>query len=355
MSDVNETLAGWSTTFIYSAMAVYTLAFIAFALDFARLAQGRGGGAGAVDGRRREARIAMLLTWLGFVIQLVGVVTRGLSVGRVPWSNMYEFSITGSLLTVAVFLGVSLVRDVRFLGALVDGVVLLMLGLAVSVFYADASALPPALQSYWLIIHVFVATASVGLFSVSFVVSLVQLAKDSRERRAVAEVGVDAEPGLVESAAVGSGSTESAETNAAVAGTSGGARATATLTKRPSASKGFSAAMARVLDSVPSAANLEALAFRINAVGFVLWTFTLIAGAIWAEHAWGVYWNWDAKEVWTFVIWIVYAGYLHARTTRGWAGRRAAYFAIVGYACIVFNFVIVNIFFNSQHAYSGVG
>ena len=105
---------------------------------------------------------------------------------------------------------------------------------------------------------------------------------------------------------------------------------------------------------VPSALSLENWSYRINAVGFVMWTFTLIAGAIWAEQAWGRYWGWDTKEVWTFVIWVIYAGYLHARATRGWTGERAAWLSIIGYACIVFNFTIVNIYFPGLHSYAGL-
>ncbi len=105
---------------------------------------------------------------------------------------------------------------------------------------------------------------------------------------------------------------------------------------------------------VPTALSLENLAYRINAVAFVLWTFTLMAGAIWAEEAWGRYWGWDTKEVWTFVIWVVFAGYLHARATRGWTGTRAAWLCIVGYLCILYNFGIVNVFFSGLHSYAGI-
>jgi cytochrome c-type biogenesis protein CcsB len=105
---------------------------------------------------------------------------------------------------------------------------------------------------------------------------------------------------------------------------------------------------------VPNALSLENLSYRINAIAFVGWTFTLMFGAIWAEKAWGRFWGWDTKEVWTFVIWVVYAGYLHARATRGWTGTRAAWLSIVGYLCVVFNFTIVNQFFNGLHSYSGL-
>ena len=92
----------------------------------------------------------------------------------------------------------------------------------------------------------------------------------------------------------------------------------------------------------------------LNIVGFALWTFTLIAGAIWAGRAWGRFWGWDVKEVWTFIIWVLYAGYLHATATRGWAGTRAAWLCIVGFAAVLFNFGVVNVFFTGLHSYSGL-
>jgi cytochrome c-type biogenesis protein CcsB len=96
------------------------------------------------------------------------------------------------------------------------------------------------------------------------------------------------------------------------------------------------------------------MAYRVNVIGFVLWTFTLIFGAIWAERAWGRYWGWDTKEVWTFVVWVVFAGYIHARATRGWRGSRSAILAIIGFAAVLFNFIVVNMFFTGLHAYSGL-
>ena len=104
----------------------------------------------------------------------------------------------------------------------------------------------------------------------------------------------------------------------------------------------------------PPSATLENLAYRVNIVGFILWTFTLIAGSIWAEQAWGRYWGWDTKEVWTFIIWTIYAGYIHARATRGWRGSRSAWLAIIGFSAVMFNFGIVNIFFKGLHVYSGL-
>lgn len=323
-------LGALSTMMIYAAMASYAVAFVAFAIDLSGRAD-----RGPAGRRRRAASIAMSTTWLGFVFQAVGVVLRGLAAERVPWANMYEFTIVFSLVAVGVFLGFSRVRDVRYLGVLVTGPALLALGLAVAVLYVAADGVQPALQSYWLIIHVSVATVATGVFSVAAAFSVLQLARLSAADRAARRLAGDEVRDAVP-AAVGSG-------GPAVA--AGGAA--------PSRGRDASA-VGRVLGSLPPAEELERFAYRLNAVGFVLWTFTLVAGAIWAEHAWGRYWGWDAKEVWTFVIWVVYAAYLHARSTRGWSGRRAAYFALAGYVCILLNFFVVNLAFTSKHTYSGM-
>ncbi|WP_251153453.1 c-type cytochrome biogenesis protein CcsB [Cellulosimicrobium sp. Marseille-Q4280] len=263
-------------------------------------------GGGAVDGpapvSRKAANIGISLTWLGTALLLAAIVTRGIAAGRTPWANMYEFTLVGSFVALAVFLVVSLKRDVRFLGSFVTGLAVLFLVLAQNAFFVVATGVQPALQSYWLVIHVGVAIIATGIFTVAFVTSVLQLLRDSRDE------------------------------GSAILGRRGW----------------------RWLDSTPTPTQLEALSFRLNAVAFVLWTFTIIGGAIWAEHAWGRYWGWDPKEVWSFVVWVVYAAYLHARTTRGWSGRRAAYFVVVGYACVLFNFTGVNLLFSGKHSYSGL-
>jgi cytochrome c-type biogenesis protein CcsB len=326
----NQTLVQYANLAVYSAMAVFTFAMIAFALDLAGAAPkvlaaafetqkkaalvGAGpladdpvspvpGDVADLPSTRKAAGVAMMLTRLGGLVLIAAVAMRGLSVHRPPLGNMFEFALVGSMFVVVVFLAISLRRDVRWLGLFVVGPVLLTLGLAITVFYTDASALLPSLKSFWLVIHVTVATISVALFTIGFSVTILHLVKTWLEVQ---------DP------------------------------------------VGMSGIRTTVNAALPPARSLDRAAYEIHAVAFPLWTFTLIAGAIWAERAWGHYWNWDPKEVWTFVIWVVYAGHLHARATRGWDGRRAAYFALVGYACILINFMVVNVFFVGLHSYGGL-
>jgi cytochrome c-type biogenesis protein CcsB len=330
----NETLAGYANLLLYSAMAVYAGGMAAFATDLAvsgrqataaaktavrervLVAAGPADG-GAVDaaatvepaltpvaqpGRRKAAGIAMSLTWLAFLLHASAVLCRGLAVERPPWGNMYEFACAGSAVVTAVFLAACLRKDLRFLGLFVTGPVLLTLGLAVTVLYTQAGQLVPALKSYWLAIHVTVAFISSALLVLAFSATVLYLVQASRETRRAAGTEV------------------------------GG----------------------NFMDALPSAAELDQAAYRLHAIAFPLWTFTIVAGAIWAENAWGHYWGWDPKEVWSFVIWVIYAGYLHARATRGWGPRKAAYIACVGFAALLFNFLVVNIWIVGLHSYAGV-
>lgn len=340
------TLDSVSVLLVWTAIAVYALAFIAYAVDLARRsaqvvdtkdARERelvGAAAGSVGstaiGRVREeerladqalnarpaerrkqlwARIGTSLTVLAFLFHVAGDVTRGIAAGRVPWSNMYEFSLTGTMLVVAVYLAVLFRYDLRFLGSFITGLVVLLLGGATLAFYVEIVPLMDPLKSVWLVIHVFVASLATALFALAFGLSVTQLMQARRERKALAADGATGEP-------VKTG-------------------------------PGF-------LRTLPSAEALESLAYRFAVLGFIFWTFTLIAGSIWANDAWGRYWGFDTKEVWTFVIWVLYAGYIHARATRGWRGTRSAWLSIIGFAAVLFSFTIVNMFFKGLHAYSGL-
>jgi len=239
-------------------------------------------------------------------------VTRGIAAGRVPWSNMYEFALTGTMLIVIVYLIALLRYDLRFLGAFITGLVVLLLGGAALAFYVEISPLMDPLKSVWLVIHVFVASLATAIFALAFGLSVLQLMQARRERKTAALA--DASSDAVASAKTGP----------------------------------------RFLRTLPGSDALESIAYRFAIIGFIFWTFTLIAGSIWANDAWGRYWGFDTKEVWTFVIWVLYAGYIHARATRGWRGSRSAWLSIIGFTAVMFNFTIVNMFFKGLHAYSGL-
>jgi cytochrome c-type biogenesis protein CcsB len=217
---------------------------------------------------------------------------------------MYEFSLAAGFAVALTYCLMSISRDLRWLGVFISIPVLLDLGMALTVLYTDSAQLVPALNSYWLTIHVSAAVVSLGAFTIGAALSGLYLVAQTAEDRVVAG-------------------------------------------KEP----GRSAAIAQ---RIPSADRLDLMSYRIHAFMFPIWTFSVIAGAIWAEAAWGRYWGWDPKETWAFITWVIYAAYLHARVTAGWRGKKAAYVAIAGYAAILFNYFIVNIYVQGLHSYSGL-
>jgi cytochrome c-type biogenesis protein CcsB len=237
----------------------------------------------------------MALTWLAFLLLAAAMLARGIWADRAPWGNMFEFSVASAVAVLGVFLAISLGRDVRWFGVFLVPVVLLTLGLAVTVLYTEAAQLVPALHSYWLFIHVSAAIMCGGAFMVAGLFSALYLVRDSADRK----------------------------------GGGWGAR-------------------------LPEAGKLDTMAYRTIAFTMPLWTFAIVAGAIWAEAAWGRYWGWDPKETWALITWLVFAGYLHARSTAGWRGRRAAWLGVLGTATFVFNYFAVNLIFSGLHSYSGV-
>lgn len=332
----SATLATLSNGLVTSAMTVYALAMVAFAAEWAfgrrglvartsaavarhderrQLAAGQAHEAsvitlepppGAVvttpaereQRAERLGRVALSLTVLAFVLHFGGLVTRGFSAGRVPWSNMYEFATSGAFVVMGVFLLLLALReDIRWLGVFVVAPVLLTVGLAVTVLYQDATELQPALRSYWLVIHVVAAVIASGLITVGAVVTGLHLWVARRERLGTAPAYAGSRP-------------------------------------------------------LPGSGALDRLAYRLFAFAFPIWTFAVIAGAIWAQNAWNRYWGWDPKETWAFITWVVFAAYLHARATAGWRGRSAAIIALVGFATMLFNFIGVNLWIVGLHSYA---
>ncbi len=257
--------------------------------------------------RGRFDRIGVVLTVVAAGIHLLAVVTRGLAADpvRVPWGNMYEFTLTATIVVTIVYLALYRRYRLDWLAPVVTAFVLVVLMIDVLILYQPVSPLRDALQSPWLIIHVIAAILATGAFTVGGMCSALYLLKE----RWLARRGDEAPAGE------GDG----------------------------------------YLSRLPGLESLDRLAYRMHAFAFPVWTFAaLIAGPIWAQAAWGRYWGWDPKEIWAFITWVVYAAYLHARATAGWRGRSAAIIALVGLATLWFNFVGINFFFGagSQHSYA---
>nr|WP_221199954.1 c-type cytochrome biogenesis protein CcsB [Nocardioides soli] len=260
----------------------------------------------AVEGRvRRTAlfgRLGYLITWMAVVVHLVALVARGMAAdpNRVPWGNMYEFTLAGTFVVAALY--VVLYRKLRlaWMAPIVLAFVLSVLMVAVIWLYSPVAPLTEALSSYWLVIHVVSAIVATGAFTLGGITSALYLVK----ARSLAKKGPQ---------------------------------------------------QAGYVARLPQPEALDRVSYRLHAFGFPVWTFAvLITGPIWAHQAWSSYWNWDPKEVWAFITWVVYAAYLHARTTAGWKGRNAAILALVGMATLWFNFIGINYFSStSQHSYAG--
>ena len=251
----------------------------------------------------KYGRIGLLLTILGCALHLAGLVARGLGSdpARVPWGNMYEFTLAGTFGVSVMYLLLMRRYHLRWMGVMVTGFLVVVLMLDQLVLYQDAGPLVPALHSYWLVIHVLAAVIASGAFAVAALALILFLVKSRAERRGKVRPG-------------------------------------------------------SYLSRLPATEALERVGYRLNAFGFPIWTFAaLVAGPVWAEYAWGSYWNWDPKEVWAFITWVVYAAYLHARATAGWKGKAAAAIALLGFATLLFNFVGINFFFGagSMHSYAG--
>jgi cytochrome c-type biogenesis protein CcsB len=289
-----------SNDLVYGALFVYTIAFIVYTYETAfAVKANKEGSSSEIDRTKtiKSSRIATGVFVAATVILFLGVVARGISASRVPWSNMYEYSISGALTFALAYLIVGRKYDLRWLGLPISIAVLLILGTAITLLYRPSAPLVPALQSTWLVVHVAAAILSGGVFLLSNAIAGTYLWLDSMER------------------------------------------------------KGERTAFAKRL---PSLDVLDQLSYRLVAFVFPLWTFAVIAGAIWAEAAWGRYWGWDPKETWAFITWILYAAYLHARVTAGWKGRKAAWLCLLAGSTYLFNYVWVNVWGTGRHTYSGL-
>ncbi|MEU0510220.1 c-type cytochrome biogenesis protein CcsB [Amycolatopsis sp. NPDC006125] len=327
---VDETLSQYSDWSYTTATAIYVLALVFFLIEQSFGAKGRRAaertrerarelvGAGGPDstetvtppaetpaaraarGRaERIGRMGAALTVLGALLHLAALVLRGLATHRVPWGNMYEYIMAVTFIAVVTWLVVIRKFPARHLSGFLLLPVVILMFVGGTMLYTVAAPVQPALQSYWLVIHVSAAAASSGIFLVPGVASILYLVRSAHER----------DP------------------------------------KR----------FARFGSRLPAADVLDRIAYRTTVFAFPLFTFGVLCGAVWAEAAWGRFWGWDPKETTAFIAWIVYAAYLHSRATAGWRGTRAAVINTVGFAVTVFNLFFVNLVTTGLHSYAGVG
>jgi cytochrome c-type biogenesis protein CcsB len=309
--DVNETLSSYSDWCYGFAVGAYVLAMLMYLYEQAfgvgvrsarREAVAVGGGDTLLAERSDEpapgpgraerlGKMAVAFTAFGALLHLSALVLRGLATSRAPWGNMYEFGATLSLVAVLTWLVVLRRYPVRHLGVWVLLPVVALMFLGGVVLYTTAAPVQPALQSYWLVIHVFAIALGSGMVLVPGVVSVLYLLK----------------------------------------------------VRKPEWS-----------GRLPAADVLDQVAYRTTVFAFPIYTAGVIFGAIWAEQSWGRFWGWDPKETVAFVAWVVYAAYLHSRATAGWRGGRAAAINIVGFAAMIFNLFFINLVTTGLHSYSGM-
>ena len=340
VAGIDGSMAHLSDGLFTTSIAVYAVAMVGYTAEYAFGRRGRVAatvpvrerelvGAGVTDGggappaietipgtpppppaRRsfadRIGRFSFAVTVLGALFHTTSIAVRAIAVDAVPWSNMYEFASVSGLVGVIAFIALLWrAPQIRHLGGIILLPVILVMFLAGTVLYSKAQPLVPALQSYWLAIHVTLVAIAEGAFMTSAVLSVLYLAKQRYDR-------VSVQPGY----------------------------------KR--------GAFANLAARLPDATSMDKASYRIVAFSFPLYTVAIICGAIWAEAAWGRYWGWDPKETWAFVVWVIYACYLHARATAGWKGRAAAWVNLTAFGSIIFNFLIVNMVISGLHSYAGL-
>jgi len=340
---INASLGDLSNGLLLVAVVLYALAMLCYASDFAfarhrimagltdttvaevavpeLVAAGSGGPATNVTASPPSAtsaagerasrwpsgfwlRLAFGLTCAGLTAHLAAILARGIAEHRTPWGNMYEFIAAFTCMAVLVLVAASVRYRAYYMGLFVMIPIVFGLGIDLTVLYTPAGSLVPALQSYWIAIHVTAMIVAIGLFIFGAVVTTMYLLASRSVRRLAAD--------------------------------------------QPSWSAG-------ILRHLPAPAVLDRLSYRSILFAFPVWTFGVMAGAIWADHAWGRYWGWDPKETWSFITWVVYAMFLHARATAGWRGRRAAAIQLIGFGCLLFNVIGVNIWISGLHSYAGMG
>jgi cytochrome c-type biogenesis protein CcsB len=245
-----------------------------------------------------------LVAYAGFIAQTIAIGLRWNESyvqghGHAPLSNLYESVVFFSWTIILIFGILDMKYKYRIIGAFVIPFALLGMAWAQLSLESNIEPLVPALQSNWLLYHVITCFLGYACFAVACGISIMYLLKIK---------------------------SESSDSNSAAGS---------------------------IISSFPSARILDDMNYRAIMIGFPLLTLGIITGAAWANYAWGTYWSWDPKETWSLIVWFVYAAFLHARITRGWVGKRAAWLSIIGFAATIFCYLGVNLFLSGLHSYGG--
>lgn len=322
---VNETLSNFSDLAFRTAFGLYVLALLASMIYYAgfRVAKvaekelvaagetglaesrsltesGAADDARAAAGNPRWARIAQLFIVSGFVFAASAWVLRGVATSRFPLGNMYEYILGTTVLAVGAGLVFLRKPAMQVAWPYVLLPVLALMFFGGTHLYSEAAPVVPALRSYWLPIHVSIIVLGSGILFIPGVVSILYLIR---------------------------------------------------VWQPQGQEKGWAAGIARPL---PAAETLDQLAYRVTVIGFPIFGVGVLLGAVWAESAWGRFWGWDPKETVSFITWVLYAVYLHARATSGWGPRRAAWINIAAFSVHVFNLFFINMVVSGLHSYAGL-
>jgi cytochrome c-type biogenesis protein CcsB len=318
---IDETIARYSDLAFKTAIVVYALVLVLLIWQYAtarsrqvserELVSVGGGSTPRGPGRvveparrplsERLGNMAFSVLMVAIALHVGAIVLRGFATNRFPLGNMYEFVTMAT--AAAVLVGVVLLREQRYraMWAFLLVPVLILLFLAGTVLYADAAPVVPALKSFWLPVHVTIVSVGSGVFLFAGVASMLFLYRlrqpDGQESDNV--LGV-------------------------------------------------------IARRLPDARTLDRLAYKATIIGFPLFGAGVILGAIWAEAAWGRFWGWDPKETCSFIAWVLYAAYLHARATSGWRDTKAAWINIAAFVAMLFNLFIINMVISGLHSYAGL-
>ena len=249
---------------------------------------------------RKWAGMTQALVWVGVALHLVAFVTRGLAAGRFPLGNLYEYILFMTAVIMVVAAVVIQRKNWHTVWPWLLFPMVIAMFLNSTVFHMQAAPVVPALQSYWLPVHVSSVSigASVGLVSGAFaLLYLLRMRQPRGEEHGV--LGAIARP-------------------------------------------------------LPDAKTLDQIAYKTAVVTLPLFGIGIVFGAIWAEVAWGRFWGWDAKETVSMITWILYAAYLHARATAGWKSTAAAWINVFAMAMTIFNMTYVNTVIAGLHSYAGL-